>query len=73
MSSLFVQQVVSRATGRPSSCSLEGQYAPRSPNHRTNDENTGPHNSESTQYEDRSNAESTGLQNCGEEGRLCRA
>ena len=38
----------------------------------TNDENTGPHNSESAQYEGRNNAESTNLQNNGEEGRLCR-
>ena len=58
---MFVQQVVSRATGRPSSCTFEDQYAPRSLDPRTNDENTGPHNSESTQYEDRSNAESTDL------------
>ena len=69
--SVFVQQVVLRATRRPSSCSFEGQYTPRSPDPRTNDENTGPHNSESTQYEDRSNDESTDLKDCGEERRLC--
>ena len=73
VSSLFVQQDVSRATGQPSSCAFEGQCAPRSPDPRTNDENTGLNNTESTtQYEDRSNAEIADLQNCGEEGRLCR-
>ena len=41
--SLFcVSQAVFRATGRPSSCSFEGRYAPRSPNPRTNNENTVP-------------------------------
>ena len=37
VSSLFIQLVVSRATGRPSSCSFEGQYAPRGPDTGTND------------------------------------
>ena len=64
-----ILQAVFRATGRPSSCSFEGRYAPRSPDPRTNDENTGPHNSESAQYEGRSNAESTNLQHNGVEGR----
>ena len=58
---MFVQQVVLRATGRTSSCSFEGQYAPRSPDPRTNDESTGPRNSEPKQYEDRSNTENTDL------------
>ena len=69
---LLCKFVVFRATGRQSSCSFEGQYAPRSPYPLTNDKNTGPHNSEWIQYEDRSNAKSTDLQNYGEEGRLCR-
>ena len=72
VSSMFVQQVILRATGRPSSCSFEGHSAPRTPDSRTNDENTGPYNMDLTQYEDRSNAESTDLQSSGEEGRLCR-
>ena len=65
------QLVVFRATGRQTPRSFEGQHAPRSPDKHTNDKNIGPHNSYSTQYEDRSNAESTDLQNCCEEGRLC--
>ena len=69
--SMFVQQVISRATGLPSLCSFKGQYAPWSPDPRINDENTSLHNSESTQCEDCSNEESTDLQNCGVEGRLC--
>ena len=35
------QLVIFTATGRPSSCSFEGQHAPRSPDPRTGDENTG--------------------------------
>ena len=74
-------QLVFMATRRLSSCSFEGQYAPRSLDPPPppppappppNDGNTGPHNSESTQYKDRSNTENTDLRNCGEEGRLCR-
>ena len=69
---LFVHEDVFRATGRLSSCSFEGRFAPRSTDSRTNVENTGPDNNESEEYEGRSNAESTNLQNYGEEGRLCR-
>ena len=67
-----LRKAVIRATRRPSSCSFEGRYAPRSTDPRTNDENTCPHNSESAQYEGRSNAESTNLQVYGEEGSLGR-
>ena len=59
--SMFVRQVISRATRLPSLCSFKGQYAPWSSDPRINDEN-----SESTQCEDCSNEESTDLQNCGE-------
>ena len=37
-----VRKAVLRATRWPSSCSFEGLYAPRSPDPRTNDENTIP-------------------------------
>ena len=50
---------------------VEGRYAPRRTDPRINFENTGLHNSESAQYDGRSNAESTNLQNYGKEGRLC--
>ena len=40
LSSCLSQRVALRATGRASSCSSEDQYAPRSPDSRTNDENT---------------------------------
>ena len=39
---LFVHKTVFRATGRPSSSTFEGRYAPRSTDSRTIDENTVP-------------------------------
>ena len=64
-----LRKAVFRDTGQPSLRSSEGRHAPRSTDPRTNDENACPHNSESAQYEGRSNAESTNLQTIGVEGR----
>ena len=65
--SLFcVSQAIFRATGRSSSCSFEGPAKPQPPHQRRKHR---PHNSESEQYEGRSNAESTNLRTIGVEGR----
>ena len=69
---LFVRLSSGPATRQLSSFSFEGQHVPRSTDPSTSDDNTRPHYSESAQYEGQGNAESTNLQNYGEEGSLSR-
>ena len=72
MSSTCLLRLSSGPPGGRPYARLKAFTAREAPTPRTNDENTCPHSSESAQHDGRSNAESTNLQNYGEEGSLSR-